>query len=142
MPQPVRDPRRPTLKLRPPAETEAGVMRRILDWWQWRHVHALSTVHRYKRQTCARCGHNSWPSGGYGTSKGIGDLLIPVQVGSAVLYRMQDVKTARGRLSPEQAKLVEANALAIIRSEADSQRDIEGVKAALVEAGLTRPALM
>lgn len=106
-------------------------MQRILGYWRARGLGVLCTVHRYKVQICSKCGNRFWPKAGYGATKGIGDILVPVKVGPYVLYRMQDVKGPSGKPTPEQEALVGMNALAIIRSHEDSEEDVRKVKEAV-----------
>lgn len=109
------------LKLSPVIETEDGIQQRIMEALAYRGYLVLSTVHRYKRQTCEKCGHNQWAKGGYGATKGIGDLLVAVPKARPRLWLMLDVKKPGvGKLSPEQQILADKNLLFRVESEQDA----------------------
>lgn len=123
--------RRPPLRLRPPvyAPSEEQVQAQIVEGLRWHGYEVLSTVHRYRRQQCARCGHSFWPLGGYGADKGIGDLLVRRPVWPWWVRIEADVKSATGRVSPEQQARVESGGLRIWRSLEDALSDLEEVEA-------------
>lgn len=108
------------LKLSPVVETEDGIQTRIIQALSWLGHTALSTVHRWKRQTCPACGHTFWPKGGYGATKGIGDLLVAVPKRSPRLWLMLDVKKPGGKLSPEQQVLADKGLLFRVESEEEA----------------------
>lgn len=108
------------LKLSPVQETESGIQQRIIEALSWHGWIVLSTVHRYRRQTCDKCGHNQWAKGGYGATKGIGDLLVAVPKQSPRLWLMLDVKKPGGKLSPEQQLLADKGLLVRVESEAEA----------------------
>jgi len=115
-------------------EAEESVFTRIRNLWAQRGRKALSTVHRYKRQICPQCRHSFWPQHGYGSDKGVGDLLIAVEIAPGtsehaplVLWRMQDAKARHGEPTVEQQRLADMGALAFVRSEAESADDLAEV---------------
>lgn len=85
----------------------------------------LSTVHRYKRIRCEKCGALTWPRGGYGATKGLGDLIVTREDWPGNAYVMADVKSRKGRLSPEQKARFNRGKLFIWRSAEEALRDCE-----------------
>jgi hypothetical protein len=106
-------------------ETEEAVMQRIFDYLTRRGWTVLCTVHRYRTQNCRQCGNTFWPVGGYGATKGIGDLLIGVPKRNPALWLMADVKAGRNMLTPEQAELARRGLLWEWRCEEDADRDLK-----------------
>lgn len=120
------------LKLAPCVETEDGIQQRIVQALSWAGYRVLSTVHRYKRQTCAQCGHNQWAQGGYGATKGIGDLLVAVPKARPRLWLMLDVKRPGGKLSPEQKALADKGLLWRVESEQEALEVLKEWEAGLL----------
>ena len=83
-----------------------------------------STVHIYKRVRCDKCGAWSWPKGGYGSDKAIGDLLVRHPSWPAFMWLNADVKTATGKLTTEQEAAVQRGELLIWRSSAQAEDDM------------------
>lgn len=120
------------LKLSPVIETEDGIQQRIMEALAYRGYLVLSTVHRYKRQTCEKCGHNQWAKGGYGATKGIGDLLVAVPKARPRLWLMLDVKRPGGKLSPEQQLLAEAGLLVRVENEQEALAAVQAYEEGLL----------
>jgi hypothetical protein len=76
----------------------------------------ISTVHRYKRVRCSQCGFLNRPAGGYGATKGIGDLLVTSDKWTENYYIMADVKREKGALTMEQKERFARGKLMIWRS--------------------------
>lgn len=120
------------LKLAPVVETEEGVQSRIIQALGWLGHTVLSTVHRWKRQTCPACGYTFWPKGGYGSDKGIGDLLVGVPKAKPRLWLMLDVKRPGGKLSPEQKALADKGLLWRVESEQEALEVLKEWEAGLL----------
>ncbi|MBV6417402.1 MAG: hypothetical protein CMLOHMNK_02064 [Steroidobacteraceae bacterium] len=120
------------LKLAPVVETEEGVQSRIIQALGWLGHTVLSTVHRWKRQTCPACGYTFWPKGGYGSDKGIGDLLVGVPKKAPRLWLMLDVKRPGGKLSPEQQLLAEAGLLVRVENEQEALAAVQAYEEGLL----------
>lgn len=106
-------------------QTEEGIQQRIVDYLRWHGYEVCVTVHRYRRQTCPKCSANFWAQGGYGASKGVGDLLVRHPSWPWWKRIEADVKRQGGRISPEQQARVDAGALRIWHNEQEAQADID-----------------
>ena len=76
----------------------------------------LSTVVRYKLQTCPRCSHRFRPKGGYGTTPGVPDRLARHSDWPQGLWLGLELKGSKTRLSPEQKLLLADGAIYVCRS--------------------------
>ena len=78
----------------------------------------LSTVHRYKLQTCPnpKCGAQFWPQGGYGATPGVPDRLARLDHWPRGVWLGLELKGSKTRLSPEQKVLLANGAIYVCRS--------------------------
>jgi hypothetical protein len=76
----------------------------------------LATPHRYKLQTCPRCAQRFRPTGGYGSSRGVPDILISHRTWPAGCWLGLEVKAGRTAVSIEQQQLADAGRIILVRS--------------------------
>lgn len=76
----------------------------------------LHTQHQYRMQTCPRCQHQFRPTGGYGASPGIADLLVRHPDWKVAEWRHIEVKGSKTPLSKEQKVLQAQRAIVVCRS--------------------------
>ena len=88
----------------------------------------LHTQHQYHLQTCPRCHQRFRPSGGYGTDKGIPDLLAFHPDHPRGMWLGIEVKGPRTAVSLEQKALAAANAIVICRSWEDALTCVRDVR--------------
>ena len=87
-------------------------------------IHALrakgyrveQTSHRVKLTCCPKCHTKFHPSGAYGATKGISDLLIRNDRWPDLFWIQIEMKGPKTPLSPEQKEKRDADALAIART--------------------------
>ena len=76
----------------------------------------LSTVVRFKLQTCPRCSHKFRPKGGYGTTPGVPDRLARLAHWPVGVWLGLELKGSKTVLSPEQKRLLAQGAIYVCRS--------------------------
>lgn len=82
----------------------------------------LSTVHRYKLQTCPCCHNQFRPVGGYGATPGVPDRLVRLPDWPRGVWLGIELKGSDTAVSPAQRRLHEMGAIYVCRS-ADEARD-------------------
>ncbi len=75
-----------------------------------------STVHRYKLQTCPNCQHRFRPKGGYGSTKGVPDILCRGRGWPKAMGLFIELKGEKTALSPEQKLQLEQGDIIVVRS--------------------------
>lgn len=97
-------------------ETEAGLEAAIVQALTLTGHVVLQTSEHRRGQTCPRCGTWQVLAGGRGTSKGVPDLLVTAGDWPLGVFLGLEVKTARGRVSPEQQDLADRGMIMVVRS--------------------------
>lgn len=117
-PPPVKPaPEAPTKRRERPEEIVQAASIKLLEENGFR---VKQTSVRYKLQKCKKCGHSQRPTGGYGASGGVPDLLVRHPSWPKGLWRGIEIKGPTTRISPEQKKLAAEDAIFIVRSAADA----------------------
>lgn len=93
------------------------------------HIASFSTVTRYKRQACPRCGHLHTPQGGYGSTPGVPDRILVPEWLPPYLGILVELKGSHTAPSPEQAELARRGVIAVARDWDDVAAVLEEVKA-------------
>jgi hypothetical protein len=108
-----------------PEATEEQIQQAIMTALMLKGFIVLSTVHRRHLVRCECCEHTFYPPGGYGATKGIGDLIVSRYDWPDNTYILADVKSRTGKLTAEQERLFQSEKLYIWRSVEDALRDCE-----------------
>lgn len=130
-----RAPRQTRLRLTPPRydPSEEQVQNAIQQALLACRYRVLSTVHRYRMQPCPECGQTIRPSGGYGSSPGVPDLLVSHDAwgrdsSGRALWSGIEVKGPKTPLSPEQEELEAAGRIVVVRSWREAVEAVEAVQ--------------
>lgn len=119
------DPGKPTTRTRVLEETvQRGIINALLSLG---YIVSQTTV-RYKFQHCPRCSHGFRPTGGYGASKAVPDLLIRNPAWPPALWLGIEVKGTETRLSEEQKAAQKAGHIVIARSVEDALMHVRQVE--------------
>jgi hypothetical protein len=106
--------------------TEAQVQSAIVSALLW--IGAEVEVTSERRHKCTKCGEYS--HAGTGMTKGIGDLLVRNPAWPTAMKLNLEVKSATGKLSPEQQQSEERGGIVIVRSAEEAMeayKRVEGV---------------
>lgn len=98
-----------------PPVPEACIQREIVEGLRRRGYVVLEVGKARRGVTCLKCGTAN-PAGWGGNTKGCPDLLISRQEWQAGTWLGLEVKTATGKLRPEQQALTDAGRLFVVRS--------------------------
>jgi hypothetical protein len=109
--------RRPPLNLHAPQDdrSEAERQKEMVAWCQANGYLVLETGKARKMVRCNTCGTVEYPRGWQGNTPGCPDLFVHGLHWPALLWMGVDVKAgAKAEVQPEQKRLVDQNAIAIV----------------------------
>lgn len=104
---------------------EEDVQRTIMEGLRLLGCTVLQTSHRVKLSRCPKCAASYRPSGAYGASQGVPDLLVSRKVWPVGAWLGLEVKGPTTALSPHQKDLLLTGRIVIVRSWEDARSAVE-----------------
>lgn len=105
-------------------ESEAQVQAAIIERLTLAGYTVVSTS-RIRRGSRCRCGQWNVPAGGDGVTRGCPDLYVTHHAWPTAVWLGLEVKTATGRVSPEQRRLADDCRIVIVRNQDDAILAVE-----------------
>lgn len=105
-------------------DTESNVQRGIIERLTLAGYTVVVTS-RIRRGSRCRCGQWNVPAGGDGVTRGCPDLFVTHHAWPTAVWLGLEVKTATGRVSPEQQRLADDSRIVIVRSQDDAVIAVE-----------------
>ena len=100
----------------PALTSEEDLQRTVMEGLELLGYIVLQTTHRVKAATCPKCGQKFRPAGGYGSSKGVPDLIVTRKTWPWYAWVGIELKGPKTAVSPEQKALAADDRIAICRT--------------------------
>ena len=123
----------------PDAESEEKIQAAAIAELKRHDFIVLQTTHRYNSQACPACGHWARPTGGYGATPGVPDLLCSREEWPRGVWFGIEKKSATGTLSPAQVLLEAQARIVVTRTAAAALAEADTLSRAFAKYGMPPP---